>query len=313
MSNTHHSNLDCLIIGEAIIDLISEDFTDSLSTAFSFNRYAGGQAANTAVNLARLGNTTALAASVGKDGFGLFLTQAITNAGVRPDFIQHCSEAATTLSVITRHTQTPDFIIARGADGFLQPDPNLLQQARTCRFIHTSAFALSRDPSRCSILEVLEEGKTHHALVSIDPNYHPAIWPDIQNYIEILAQAVRFADFVKPSADDCIRLFGPDRTPQECASCFFEWGAQHVLLTMGTEGTLLFCKDGGQYLIQPGKVKVVDVTGAGDAFWAGFITAVLDGKDKLESARIGQALAEIKVATLGPMQEIPDRKTLYAL
>jgi len=313
MQNIQHPDLDCLIIGEALIDLISENFTDSLATAASFNRFAGGQATNTAVNLARLGNSTALAASIGQDGFGQFLQKTITDTGVLPDFLQPCSEAATTLSVITRHTQTPDFIIARGADGFLKPHKALLEQASKCRFIHTSAFALSRNPSRQTILAVLEEGKKHNAIVSIDPNYHPAIWPDIKNYVDILAQAVRFADYVKPSADDCARLFGADLAPDTCASCFFEWGAQNVLLTMGIEGTLLFCKDGGKYLIKPGNVNVVDVTGAGDAFWAGFITAVLDGKNKLESARTGQALAEIKIATLGPMEEIPGRLELYKL
>jgi fructokinase len=56
---------------------------------------------------------------------------------------------------------------------------------------------------------------------------------------------------------------------------------------------------------------VADVTGAGDAFWAGLLMALLDGYPPHEAACVGQIVAEAKISTVGPMARMPDRTSLY--
>jgi fructokinase len=80
---------------------------------------------------------------------------------------------------------------------------------------------------------------------------------------------------------------------------------------MGHRGVLLATADGNQVHIKPGQVEVADVTGAGDAFWAGLLTALLDGYRPDEAARIGQMVAEVKISTVGPVPQMPDRASLY--
>ena len=55
--------------------------------------------------------------------------------------------------------------------------------------------------------------------------------------------------------------------------------------------------------IPPHPVQVVDVTGAGDAFWAGLLTAYLDNLSLIQAARAGQILAEMKIQSFGPLQK----------
>ena len=69
--------------------------------------------------------------------------------------------------------------------------------------------------------------------------------------------------------------------------------------------------DNGFYHVQPSDAEVADVTGAGDAFWAGLLAALLDGYPPHEAACLGQMVAEIKIGTVGPVPQMPDRDSLY--
>ena len=186
----------------------------------------------------------------------------------------------------------------------------LLEAVSKTRIIHTSAFAISREPARSTICQALKIAKDNDSWVSLDPNYHPAIWPDDPNFVSHLKVAFQNVDITKPSLDDCERIFGPGLEPIEYARKFINWGANFVILTMGANGVLLTSASGDVYNMFPNPISVSDVTGAGDAYWAGFLTAILDGKNPLEAAKLGQALAAVKIETVGPLTIPPDRNFL---
>ena len=58
-------------------------------------------------------------------------------------------------------------------------------------------------------------------------------------------------------------------------------------------------------------MQVLDATGAGDAFWAGLLVGLLDGHSAYEAACLGQMVAELKIGTVGPLPQMPDRASLY--
>ncbi len=298
--------LDFLAVGEAVIDLISDEAGVSLVRARNFTRFAGGQASNLAVTMSRLGRRSAAAVCVGEDSLGRFFIRQLEKAGVWSDLVQVSERAPTSLVLIGRHTETPEFIAFRGADSMLALRPDLRQAAANCRVVHTSAFALSRQPARETILECLQIGGRSGALITVDPNFHPRIWPDQADLRETLAGAFAFADLTKPSLDDAERIFGPGLTPAEYAACFIEWGARTVVLTMGRKGALLACAGQDWYQVPSLSRNVVDVTGAGDAFWAGYIDASLNGQAALDAACFGQVVAAEKLKQLGPVKRLPE-------
>ncbi len=304
---------DLIAIGEALVDLISDQIVPALSQAEQFQRFLGGEATNVALNVARLGGRAALIACVGEDGFGNYIRQQLDEAGVATDYVRVTSQASTTIAVNARQTTTPDFIIYRGADAHILPDEKYLEAIQASRVIHTSAFALSREPARSTILQALKVARQSGCLVSLDPNYHPRIWPDVadSDFQSVLVDAYQWVNITKPSLDDCIRLFGPGLSPVDYAGRFLSWGTEIVALTMGRQGVLLATSDGDFYHIKPNNAEVADVTGAGDAFWAGLLTALLDGYPPHEAARLGQMVAEIKISTVGPVARMPDRDSLY--
>lgn len=300
-----NTSFDLIAIGESLIDFISENVIQHIGNADQYQLFTGGQVTNLATNVARLGKKVALVTSLGADGFGNFLLEDLHSKGVDTTFIQETPEAATTISVISRSLRTPDFIIHRGADAYIQNTKPLLDAVRNCRIIHTSAFAMSKDPSRSTILNLLKDANEQNKLITLDPNYHPSIWPDVPDFIQILRKAFPLATITKPSIEDCHRLLGPGKTPQEYADVFKSWGAKVVIITMGEQGVFLSDQDDECSQIKPNQIEVVDVTGAGDAFWAGVITGILNGHSMLDAVRAGQVIAEIKLKKIGPIEDMP--------
>ncbi len=303
--------LDLVAVGEVLVDLISEQPAPSLERADRFRRFPGGQVANTAWNVSLLGGKAAVVGCVGADGFGRFLREQLEQVGVATRYLYEVDGVPTTLSVIVRHTGTPDFLIYRGADALLSRDQVPIRAIGQARALHVSTFGLSREPARSALLYALRIAREAGCLISLDPNYHPAIWDRTMPAVEVLRQACHYVDVVKPSLDDCRRLFGPQANPEGYISRFLDWGASIVVLTMGGEGALLALSNGERLRIPPHDVHVADVTGAGDAFWAGLLMGLLDGLPPWRAAEVGRAIAERKLATIGPMREPMDRHRIY--
>ena len=297
-------------LGEALVDLISMEQATSLEEASTFERFKGGQPTNLAANMALLGKRAAVAACVGQDGFGRFLYNQLETCNVATDFVQFTSQAPTSMAIITRHAGTADFTIARGADAYLQPTALLAEAVANSRIVHTSAFGLSREPARATILGALEVAHAAGRFISLDPNYHPKIWPDSHDFASTLESAYQYVKASKPSLDDCERLFGGGHEPVACARRFLDWGCQIVVLTLGAKGILLASSSGETYHIAGNSIPVVDATGAGDAFWAGFLAALLDDVTIVDAARMGQVVAEIKLGAVGPLKQLPDHDAL---
>ncbi len=309
IAKSHSYNFFAL--GETLIDFISSEEVESLAQADSYQRFIGGQPTNLTRNMALLGNSVALGACVGNDYFGQYIIEQLNQQNIETKFVQKSNRAPTTIVPVTRtRGGTPKFMIFRGADAYIQAETHLMDAIRNTSILHTSAFALSREPARSTIIKALKIAQANDTMVSLDPNYHPAIWPDVPDLISTLKDIYQYVDITKPSLDDCERILSPGLEPIEYARHFISWGAKFVILTMGDMGVLLTTDTGDVYNMIPNPISVSDVTGAGDAFWAGFLTSILEGKSPLEAAKLGQALAEVKIETVGPLLIPPDRKFL---
>ena len=292
-----------LLLGEAVVDMISTGILESLEDATNYHRFAGGQVSNLAMNLSRLGFSAKLGACVGEDGFGRFLQDRYTEAGVNLDLLQTTTKAPTTLIPISRQTKTPDFSVYRGADRFLSINSQLQTTIDQVQGLHTSAFALSQDPCRSTILNLIKSARENGTLITLDPNYHPGIWPDIPNYKEFLQDVFQYISVTKPSLEDSVRFFGTGFEPADYLEKYLELGPSIVVLTLGDKGVYLGTQEGGRLHIKANQVPVKDVTGAGDAFWSGLLVGLLEGKPPAEAAKLGQVIAEFKIGIIGPVKQ----------
>jgi sugar/nucleoside kinase (ribokinase family) len=304
-------DLDVLAIGETLVDFISEEEAESLREAYTFRKYQGGSPANIAVNVAKLGGTSAVISKTGIGNFGQFLKAELQRAGVVTDYLVMDHLVRTTVIFISRTEGTPDFEAFRAGDYKLEPAEVNREAIARARVVHASTFALSREPCRSSVEKAFQLAEERGKIISLDPNYSRRIWPNYREARDVVEHMLGYATITKPSLDDAGRVFGAGERPEAYIERFHEMGPPIVVLTMGSDGILL--SQGGEVTYVPARdVEVVDATGAGDSFWAGFLTAFLDGKSLKRCALFAREIVEQKLTTVGPLPDGIDREEIYS-
>lgn len=301
-----------LAIGEALIDLISTEPAETLEQAPVFRRFQGGSPANLAVNVARLGGASALVARAGDDAFGRYFKNALQASGVETRYFTLDPARRTSLVFVARTSGTPDFQPYRSADYHLYPGDLPRQALEEARIVHTTTWPLSKEPARSTVLQWMRQAHAAGASISFDPNYSALVWPDRDEALGVMRQLFEVVTMVKASLDDAQRLFGPGQAPADYIRRFHDLGPQVVVFTLGREGSLL--SEGGRLIgrLPSRKIEVVDATGAGDAFWSGFLAALLDGSSFPTSLLFAREVVEIKLKTMGPLPDRLSRSEIYS-
>jgi len=304
-------DLDLLAIGETLVDLISIEEADSLFEAQAFEKYLGGSPANIATYVAKLGGQSTIISKTGIGAFGQFLKAELQHAGVNTDYIVMDHHVHTSVIFISRTKGTPDFEAFRDGDFRLEPSEVREEAIERARVVHASMWPLSREPSRSAVEQAFKMAQEHGKIISLDPNYSAQIWPDYPEAKAVIRHMMSYATMTKPSLDDAKRLFGEDGSVEDYIARFHDMGPEVVVLTMGADG-LVLSVEGEDTFISAQPIDVVDATGAGDAFWAGFIVALLDGKPLKQCALFAREVVGRKLTTVGPLPDDIDRETLYA-
>ncbi|NQS92464.1 MAG: hypothetical protein HQ574_08655 [Chloroflexi bacterium] len=209
----------------------------------------------------------------------------------------------------------PDFQVNRGADSLLTIHETPDELIKHSRAVHTSCFALSREPSRSAVHRALRLAKRHKKIVSLDPNYNPKIWPDKEEAWEVLAQIMPYITIIKPSLDDARLLFDTNMDEKElesaCIERFHDLGAEVVIVTRS--GGIVTISDGiSVEKVGPLPLVMVDsVIGGSDAFWGGLLVAHLDGKSWKEAVCFAHQVAGLKLQNVGHVDHLINKELLY--
>ncbi len=296
--------IDIISIGEIVIDFIGHEMNRSINRTKDYHRYLGGSPTNVAVNASRLGLNALLVATCGQDGLGDYLVRKLKSNKVLLDSIQKSQIHPTSVIFVSKSTETPDFIAYRQADCQIEvqqlPDTVLAN----AKIFHTTCFALSQNPARTTILNRATKAKELGLKLSIDINFSEKIWPNREEAIAVLKEYLSNDPLVKLSEDDCYRLFSEQKSEDFIFDYFHGLGVTTICLTKGKNGVVVSDKTKGiirQNALEIDEIK--DTTGAGDAFWTGFLYAQLQNYTLDESIAIAQKLAAIKLQNIG---QLPD-------
>jgi sugar/nucleoside kinase (ribokinase family) len=302
-----------LSVGELLVDIIGTEIQKSILQTSTFERFQGGSPANMAANMARLGMSTALVSCVGNDNLGIFLKNEVAKTGIDISHIATDEFQPTSTVIVSRTKGTPDFIAYRTADRMIQsyhiPDSLLAESA----IFHTTCFALSQEPAQSAIVDAAKRANNLGCRVSLDANYAPQIGPDRKQAWETISTYCSYDGLVKLSEDDAERIYGYKVSEEQVIKDFHAMGADLVCFTKGGDGSTISYEKGLKQIhlgVKP--IEVIDATGAGDAFWAGFLTAFSEGKSIEICANAGGNLAALKLVTKGPLPATVDKGILYS-
>jgi len=307
-----NKNIDILTIGELLVDMISEDYGDDFECS-TYNRYFGGAPSNIAINTKRLGVNSLVASCVGSDGLGKFLINSLDEVGIDTRCVD-ISKYSTSMVLVNKSKGSPIPIFYRDADYHLSYNEGLDNALKNCKIMHFSCWPISKEPSRRTIMRSIEEARNNGALVCFDPNYHEMLWDKNEDGIEYVKDIIGKVDIVKPSEDDAERLFGANSNENHIKK-FLDLGAKLVIMTLGVDGAII--TNGVETVaMKTLATKVVDTTGAGDAFWSGFYAAIVKGYTLKESLKLGFAVSAYKLKYTGAVVNLPvleEIKKIYRL
>ncbi|SEF72585.1 carbohydrate kinase family protein [Flavobacterium urumqiense] len=296
--------IDIICAGEVLIDFIGHEVNTSINRTKDYHRFLGGSPTNVAVNASRLGLKSALIATCGQDGLGEYIVRKLKENNVITTQVKKLEGVPTSIILVSKSSGTPDFIPYREADYQIVQSQISDELLKSAKIFHTTCFALSKDPARTTILESAKRAKQLGLLTSIDINFSERIWPDREEAKIVLKDYLSTNPLVKLSEDDCYRLFAESKTEDFIFEYFHELGASTICLTKGKDGVVLSNTDFGMFHQKALPIEdIKDTTGAGDAFWTGFLYAQLENKNLEESITIAQKLAILKLQNVGRLPE----------
>jgi fructokinase len=297
--------IDVISTGEILIDMIGQQMNHSLSKTKDFQRYLGGSPANVAFNLNTLKLNVRFIGCIGNDGLGEFVLKTFQDKNLSIEGLKQNEDSPTSIILVSKTSETPDFIPYRGADVLIELNQfpqKLLQQTKV---FHTTCFALSKKPAQDSILKAAKMAKDFGAELSIDLNYATKIWPEKAKAQAIIAKYFQLKPLLKISEDDVNRLLGKSLTHDAIFDYFQnKFGLKRIYLTLGRQGVKYLDEKGNIIHLPAEPIKEVkDATGAGDAFWSGFLYGFTKGYAQEKCLKLGLKLASLKLQHVGGLPE----------
>lgn len=297
-------NIDILCVGEVLIDFIGHQNDVLINETRDYHRYLGGSPANVAMNCKRLGLNSTMVSAVGNDGFGEYIFKRLEEVGINPENIKKLDNKSTSVIFVSKSNGTPDFIAYRDADCSISEDQITDKMLSQTKIYHTTCFALSKKPAQTAILNKAEEAFKKGCKLSIDLNYAKELWNSKEEALDIIKTYCKFNPLIKISEDDMLRLFEKELPHQEIFNFFHNLGVETVCLTLGSKGVKLSQLNKEIIHLPAIKIEnVIDTTGAGDAFWSGFLFAYIKERPIQECLQVALKLAALKLQNVG---RLPD-------
>lgn len=168
--------------------------------------------------------------------------------------------------------------------------------------IHLSGITLSILPvdARSRLWAALGEARRGGAIVSFDPNVRMRLWSSREEACVVIDRMLGMTDIALPSYDDERALWG-DASPYDTAARIASYGVQEVVVKDGANPVHAWLGGQVQTFATPATSRVLDTTGAGDSFNAGYLAGRLLGLSGEPAIRLGQQLAEEVIGTYGAL------------
>ena len=291
------------VVGEGMLELRGEGGDWSLGY--------GGDTVNTAVHLAREGLDVRYATALGDDPLSDGLRKAWRDEGIDDKLVLTIPGRLPGLYAIhTDHEGERTFNYWRNESAarlmFEGPAADMLcERVGEVDLLYYSLISLAILPegARSRLLSLCDRVRGGGGRVAFDGNYRARLWPDAAAARHVRDRALASCDIGLPTLADEIEI----GDAYDAAGTLAHWqaaGVAETVVKLGREGCML---PDGTRLPPPAAIGVVDSSGAGDAFNAGYLAARLHNADAREAALRGHRLAGW---TIGRPGAIPRRDEL---
>ena len=289
---------DVSVIGLYILDILGRpiiripdrgnvEFIDEIRLTVA------GTAGGTVIDTAKLGLRSLAVGAVGDDEKADFVIGAMKKHGIDTSAMQRLRGVPTSATILNvRPNGDRPALHVRGASDHFEVPATLYDKVFDAPIIHLGGTGLLRkldgEPSRA----LLREAKARGRMTTFD------LIAATAETIHIVEPLLPFIDYFMPSIEEAKDMSGQG-TPEDCAAFYLDRGATCCVLTLGDQGAFYAHRDGTRLRVAAYSIDVADTTGCGDAFDAGFITALHHKMDPETAMRFAQAAAALVATGLG--------------
>jgi sugar/nucleoside kinase (ribokinase family) len=294
------SDLDLLVLGDINPDLVLSDaamevaFGQAEALVDDAELTIGGSGAIMACGAARLGLQTALVGLVGPDQFGEFMLRAVSERGVDVTGVTVDPDVRTGLTVVLARPDDRAILTFAGAIGAMTADRVDAGLVARARHVHVASFFLQTGLAP-GLARVLADARAQGATTSLDPNWDPT-----EGWDGGLRALLPLVDVLLPNAVEACCLAGVDDA-LIAAARLAELGPL-VAVKLGAGGAVAAPAGGGELVraLPPQRlVDAVDAVGAGDAFDAGLLWSLLDGRPLEDALAFACACGTLSMRAAG--------------
>ena len=305
---------ELVTLGETCVALVARS-RGPLRYASEFERRPGGAESTVAAGVARLGHSAGWMSRLGDDEFGAYVLGLMRSESVDTSAVRLTGDAQT--GVFFRDNRADGrssvtYYRRHSAFAGLGPDDLDEDYIGSARILHLTGITPGlSDSCRAAAFRAVDIARANGVTVVFDPNYRAAIWPPDAARPCIEDLMVR-SDHVLAGREDLSKLTGLTGQAEQL-EYLHGLGLSTVLLKLGADGATLSTTDGAQSVEGHCAQSPVDRFGAGDAFAAGYIVGLLEGRDRLASASLGNAVAGWSVRLPGNIESLPEWNDLQQL
>jgi len=283
-------------VGDLFTDVITELSTSLRhgdDTSARISTHGGGATANTAAWLAEQGTPVGVVARVGGDVWGRVAVEMLDHQLISVHAVHDLEHPTGTCVVLVDTDGERSMASDSGASAYLSADDLPGEWFAAGGHLHLSGYSLAHPVSRQGVKAAVALARAADMTVSLDPGSITTV--ESIGLAEFLAD-VRGFDLLFPNDDEAMALTGA-RSPEAAARALAA-ATHEVVVKLGPDGALW--SDGQRVEHVPAEpVAVVDTTGAGDAFAAGFLASWLPHREPVAGLRLGAAVAAACVQRVG--------------
>lgn len=290
--------MDVLSLGIFVVDVLGRPIDrfpekGKLELFDQLEIHAGGCANNTAIALARLGVSVGAMGKIGNDHFGDLVLQHLTENKVDTAGVQRDANANTSFTFVAIASDGErSFCHYIGANGELNEDDLNWDIIKTTKILHIAGALVMPKFDGQPMANVLQKAKTFGITTSLD-----TAWDATGKWLKTLEPCLPFVDIFLPSLTEAEHLTGTSEL-REISNFLRNYGISTIGIKMGERGSYVSTSE-EELFVPAYSVNVVDATGAGDAYVAGFLAGTVKEWDLKKTTELASATGAACVTAIG--------------
>jgi sugar/nucleoside kinase (ribokinase family) len=286
-------------LGIHIVDILGRPVTEippgqNVDILEEIRITVAGTAAGTSIDLAKLGANVIAMGALGKDELGNFIVNTMQSYGIDTHGLRRKEgvQTSATMLPIRPNGERPALHVP-GANGELVWEDLDLEAIANADVLHVGGTSLMPKFDGEPTVRVLKYAKEQGVTTTFD-----LVAIDRPDLLDLIEPCLPYIDYFMPGLDEA-RMMCKLEDRQDVIDFFLDRGVGHTVFKMGSEGSSIASKADGEIRLPAFEAPVVDSTGCGDAYCAGFIVGLGLGWDVAAAGRLGTAAAGLVITGLG--------------